>query len=515
MAIGVKIDALYIVQNNIHVFFTNGGIIMVMKHILTIVLLFSVQLYGADRYSSDIPENLNDKYTVVFGAVSGTWTKENSPYLAINDITLSDGDRLVIEPGVEVYFDEQCRFLIGMHTSGQLIAKGTETDSILFTAFDVEKKWWGISFVEDTQSDDTLQYCIIKNIQLLQDSRILGEGAVRCTYAAPVIKNSLFCDNDVDACAVLTSMYTTLTISNCVFTRNNNERGRIFDFLKANVTIENCLFYNNTGSTFMMSNYTSLVTYINVTISNNTYAIKAANKFGGKNYTYFFNSIIHNNNTTDWWSFFTLLPQMDHVVFNHSSFDTSVIPIDSSFIELEDGNIFDVPLFNDMENGDYTLRSDSPCIDAGDMDEVYYDIEDPENPGQALWPSQGTVRNDMGAYGGQCPLGTVNITNVNVVDDGFNDTPEHFMLCNNYPNPFNPETAIDYVLPERTFVTFTIYNMLGQKIKTLVNDVQPGGRHTARWDGYDMYGNPVSSGIYIYRIEAGEYIRAKKMTLMR
>ena len=66
----------------------------------------------------------------------------------------------------------------------------------------------------------------------------------------------------------------------------------------------------------------------------------------------------------------------------------------------EEGNLSIDPRFSDPDNGDLTLKEDSPCIDAGNPEEIFNDIEDSFNPGFALWPAMGTLRNDMGAYGG-------------------------------------------------------------------------------------------------------------------
>lgn len=90
-----------------------------------------------------------------------------------------------------------------------------------------------------------------------------------------------------------------------------------------------------------------------------------------------------------------------------------------------------------------------------------------------------------------------------------------FRLDVNYPNPFNPETQIAYHLPRSVAVQLTIYNVLGQKVRTLVDATQPPGSYTVRWDGKDALGNPAASGIYIYTLTAGEFRDSRKMTLLR
>ncbi|HHZ99380.1 MAG TPA: T9SS type A sorting domain-containing protein, partial [Candidatus Marinimicrobia bacterium] len=95
------------------------------------------------------------------------------------------------------------------------------------------------------------------------------------------------------------------------------------------------------------------------------------------------------------------------------------------------------------------------------------------------------------------------------------ELPNRFDLHQNYPNPFNPVTSINYQLAGDAQVTLTIYDIMGQKIRTVVNENQSSGFHSVLWDGKDNYNNPVSSGVYIYRIHAGDYIQTRKMILMR
>jgi hypothetical protein len=94
-------------------------------------------------------------------------------------------------------------------------------------------------------------------------------------------------------------------------------------------------------------------------------------------------------------------------------------------------------------------------------------------------------------------------------------TPDAFGLFQNHPNPFNPETEISYNLPHDSYVTLTIFNIVGQEVKTLVDGFQDAGHKSIRWDGKDNDGNKVSSGIYFYRIQAGEYSQTKRMVLLK
>lgn len=96
-----------------------------------------------------------------------------------------------------------------------------------------------------------------------------------------------------------------------------------------------------------------------------------------------------------------------------------------------------------------------------------------------------------------------------------NILPEQFSLEQNYPNPFNPTTTISYSLPQNSFVTLKIYDMLGREVKTLVNQNVNAGNIRVDWNGDDNYGNKVASGAYVYRITAGNFVSTKKMLLLK
>jgi hypothetical protein len=93
--------------------------------------------------------------------------------------------------------------------------------------------------------------------------------------------------------------------------------------------------------------------------------------------------------------------------------------------------------------------------------------------------------------------------------------PEVFALHNNYPNPFNPVTNISYDIPEVAQVTLEIYNVTGQKVRTLAQGQHEPGRYRIQWNATNDYGNPLSSGMYIYRIRAGDFVSVKKLVLMK
>ena len=101
------------------------------------------------------------------------------------------------------------------------------------------------------------------------------------------------------------------------------------------------------------------------------------------------------------------------------------------------------------------------------------------------------------------------------VDDYGDELPDRFRLYQNFPNPFNVSTTINYYLPQRSHVTIDIFNLLGQRVRTLVDEEKPAGSYTASWDGTSTGGQSVATGVYLYRIWAGNRIETRKMLLLK
>ena len=95
-------------------------------------------------------------------------------------------------------------------------------------------------------------------------------------------------------------------------------------------------------------------------------------------------------------------------------------------------------------------------------------------------------------------------------------TAKDYKLEQNYPNPFNPTTTIKFYLPINKQISLTVYNALGQKIKTLVNnELLTAGEHSVQWDGTNNAGQKVASGMYIYELKYGNFKIQKRMTLLK
>ena len=94
-------------------------------------------------------------------------------------------------------------------------------------------------------------------------------------------------------------------------------------------------------------------------------------------------------------------------------------------------------------------------------------------------------------------------------------TPSSYILYQNYPNPFNLETEVKFIIPEPCDVLLKIYNLLGEEVRTLINERREKGYYTVKWDGKDSRGLTAASGVYFYRLKAGSFVSTKKMILIK
>jgi hypothetical protein len=112
-------------------------------------------------------------------------------------------------------------------------------------------------------------------------------------------------------------------------------------------------------------------------------------------------------------------------------------------------------------------------------------------------------------------VGTQGDEPTDVFERGGNGLPSGFALEQNYPNPFNMSSRIQFSIPARATVTLTIYNILGQEVRQWPQENLPAGQYTVEWDGLSDYGAAVASGVYFYRIAAGQYTASRKMILLK
>lgn len=133
--------------------------------------------------------------------------------------------------------------------------------------------------------------------------------------------------------------------------------------------------------------------------------------------------------------------------------------------------------------------------------------------GDYFWRVRG--KSATGDYSYYSAIAKFSVNGGVVSVDKPNEVPTAFALSQNYPNPFNPTTTIKFSLPEASFVSLKIFDILGREVKTLVSQEMTAGSHIVNWNGDNEAGGKLSSGTYIYSISAGKFNQAKKMTLLK
>lgn len=163
-----------------------------------------------------------------------------------------------------------------------------------------------------------------------------------------------------------------------------------------------------------------------------------------------------------------------------------------------------------FDSTNYYLKNNSTIIDLGDSSVIYNDPPDLNNPSLAKWPARGTLRGDMGAYGGPGS----HILGNNLVLISFNQSivpVNNYFLSQNYPNPFNPVTNLEFRISDFGFVSLIIYNLLGKEVAQLVNENKSAGNYSVTFNASNL-----SSGLYFYSLYVnGDRIDTKKMTLIK
>ena len=101
------------------------------------------------------------------------------------------------------------------------------------------------------------------------------------------------------------------------------------------------------------------------------------------------------------------------------------------------------------------------------------------------------------------------------ISDNISISPEKHTLYQNYPNPFNPNTTLSYILSRASFVNITVYDMAGKAIKTIINSSQNAGLKKVEWNATNDKNEPVSAGLYIYKMQTNEFTETKKMLLLK
>ena len=330
---------------------------------------------------------------------------------------------------------------------------------------------------------------------------------------------NIFENPDATQSTLVLRVNDSFNMSNCIF--SNNYSSSLFSgnigitevsYNISNKQISNCLFFNNTAvsekNIRISGEGTNIVS--NCTFVDNTSSFATLNVKVNLDLT---NSIMNNpENTYEIaLSYYNgLVSELDVSHCNILGGEDAIYNQNgANIVNWLEGNIDEDPLFLLSGDDPYQLSELSSCIDTGTPDttglflppwDLLYNhrVWDGDEDGIAII--------DMGCY----EFGADSY-----VDATENQIPNTQYQLSNYPNPFNPETKIVFDLPESGQVKLEIYNIKGQKIKTLLDCYMSPGRSEMQWNSKDDNGKRVSSGIYFYRLQTPTKIITKKMMLLK
>ena len=427
----------------------------------------------------------------ISGNMQGIWRPEHGTYHVTGDINIPEGFQLVIQPGTHVVLNDA---KIGV--AGLFKAQGSTDNMIYLTSDDA---WNGIEFVYTTQ-DNLIQNCNISKVNSIY--------TVKIDNSLVNIIGNIFHNNYGEAINVQSS--NDFVVKNNIFTNNANYAGSAgINAISSVFDVKNNIFVNNqgmSGGVFIMRNDANL-RIINNTISNNT-----------TNAVFFiYNSTPEIKNSIIWETsnIFTLvngIPLVSYTCITGGYDGVDNIDVDPMFVQPTEGS---GTAFDGLA-ADWRLQEGSPCIDAGDADTQYNDVEDPNNPGNPLYPAMGTLRNDMGAFGGEGFqwYGTVD------TDTDFINPVSAFDI-KAYPNPFavshskSTVSTISFDMMNNEIGKLEVYNLKGQKVKTIFNGTMKKGLNTFYWDAKDNNGKKVSSGVYFYMLKTKSLQAGKKILIIK
>jgi parallel beta-helix repeat protein len=466
----------------------------------------------------------------VQGDVSGVWNLNKSPYIVESDIIVPKDSLLIIQPGVEIHFNGHYKFTI----NGCLIASGKPDSMILFTRhFPLDRyNWWGLRFV-DADTNCRIESCIIEYGQT--DYPDLCGGGIYCLRSSPAIvgcviqKNhayqyggGIYCEGSSPLIEGNTLSNNSSGLSGDIFSAIDGSGGGIYLKDSSPRIANNILLKNKSG--FIGSIFGGSGGGISITgessplIVNNLIRENSAIEDAGGGVccrsagAVFYNNIFHNNTAIGFIGsaggmFADSATTVKNCIFLDNKWILTDVGEFASQIEgrpdvtfsnvqggfTGEGNIDGDPLVVNASQGDFHLSPGSPCIDAGDPDPEFNDLN-------------GT-RNDMGIYGG--PAGALATTDgVNTVELE-NSGPSGCSL-RNFPNPFNLSTVITYRIPCQARVRLAIFNSLGGKAAVLKDEIQQAGNHAVTWNSAGF-----ASGIYYYILQFNGQMLMNKCLLLK
>jgi len=353
-------------------------------------------------------------------------------------------------------------------------------------------------------------------------------GGILITLSSPTIKNNLIINNE----AIRTGVGITSAGGGGIRVGDGNPH------IINNVIMSNSAMYGGG----IVLNYTGVTIRNNIFYNNSVYQASTGPTFGGggiwvynnlgstpkviENNTIVFNSSSGSGSSASGrgggilvWS--TSVQASNNIIYGNTQLNGDQISLLSSASSVFEyslveggwtgtGNIGGNPYF---ENTGLYLSDSSACIDAGNPNTIFNDPEG--NPGMGLWPAKGTIRNDIGAYGGPFSKELSEFLISSVSDEQDNYLPGKFKLEQNYPNPFNPSTHIEFQIANSGFFTLKVYDVLGNEIATLVNEEKTAGNYKVNFSLGQDSSPDIASGIYFYTLKTSSFFQTKKMLLLK
>lgn len=307
--------------------------------LISIIVLITSCVERLNFDDTDGAPLITGLFTEIGGRISGKLTRADSPYLIKDDLTIESTDTLLIEPDVELYFDDGKKLIV----KGTLFSKGTRYRPILYTAYN--KYWEGIKFLYSS-NNSVLQFCIIEKI-LFEKQDGTGYSAISFLGSNAELKNNLITNNKSKIGGAIALRSSEVTIYNNIFTNNSSQlQGGTIHSVNSNLKIINSVFYKNFSSLEGAAIYVDLP--VRTEIQNNIF-YKNNSQIGNRDLYFAFDD---STNLIEQYNFF--------------------------------GNEDNDPMF--LYEDDFRLYYLSPCKDAGNPDPIFNDVDG--------------SRNDQGAYGG-------------------------------------------------------------------------------------------------------------------
>jgi predicted outer membrane repeat protein len=459
---------------------------------------YSVTLIASDNSISD-SLTLNDFITIykkgtiwisTTGSDSGNGTEEN-PFRSIQrGIKLStNNDTVLLEPGV---YNENIDYKGKNIIIGSRFLLTKDTSFISLTRIKGNPGNNVVKFLNNEGNNAVLTGVTIENGRDVQEG-----GGIYCRGSKPTLRNLKIINNSsVGFGGGLACRDNANPILLDITFKNNTSSmgGGISCIGNSNPRIERVLLSKNTAT--WQGNALNILSGSNPEIINCTITQNLGSPTGAyieHSSPLFLNSILWGNDNSE----IKLFSAEINIAYSDIKGGKNNIIYESGYtINWLQNNINVDPEFEDITGDNFHLKKNSPCIDAG-TDFFLWQNEVVLNLFHEYYSE---LRPDIGIYEHQCIADISEEKNL----------PQVINLRQNFPNPFNPSTSINYSIPNDCFVMIKIYDALGREIETLVNEEKKAGDYELKYDGRRL-----TSGIYFYQFNAGNYSETKKMILLK